>query len=79
MAPQSGTPDDTKAFNSFLKKVSQDTGTEFSYRTVQILKEDIGWNEDEIARRTGVPRNQITEMLTSGRERYGGASTSRRP
>ena len=78
MAPQSGGRDDTQAFNSLLKKVSQHTDTEFSYRTVQILKEDIGWTEDEIARRTGVPRNQINEMLSSGRERYGGASTSRR-
>jgi transcriptional regulator with XRE-family HTH domain len=62
-----GTQDDTQAFNRLLKKVSQDTSGEFSYRTVQILKEDVGWDENEIAKRTGVSRDQITQILAGGR------------
>jgi hypothetical protein len=79
-----GTQDDTQAFNRLLKKVGQDTSGEFGYRAVQILKEDVGWDEGEIARRTGVSRDQITQMLTSGRGRSGsgaaggGTTTSRR-
>jgi DNA-directed RNA polymerase specialized sigma24 family protein len=72
-----GTQDDTQAFNRLLKKVSQDTNGEFSYRTVQILKEEVGWDEGEIARRTGVPRDQINQMLTSrGRASSGSAGSS---
>jgi DNA-binding phage protein len=80
-----GTQDDTQAFNRLLKKVGQDTNGEFSYRAVQILKEDVGWDEGEIARRTGVSRDQITQMLTSrGRSGSGSAgggasTTTRRP
>lgn len=74
-----GTQDDTQAFNRLLKKVGQDTSGEFSYRAVQILKEDVGWDEGEIAKRTGVPRDQITQMLTSRGRSGSGAAGSGTP